>query len=66
MNAICRGIEASQLPKEDPVTLAAACWATAHGLVSLEIGGFLSAEAGDPGHLFSEAVTAVARGWSQP
>lgn len=63
VDAVRRGIEAGRLPPEDPVTLAAACWATAHGLVSLEISGFLPPQAGEPLRLFTESMRAVARGW---
>jgi AcrR family transcriptional regulator len=63
VDAVRRGIAAGQLPDEDPVRLAVACWATAHGMVSLEIGGFLPPEAGDAAGLFATAVRAVARGW---
>ena len=64
VDAVRRGIAAGRLPQDEPVTLAAACWATAHGLVSLEIGGFLPPDAGDPQRLFTEAVRAVAQGWA--
>jgi AcrR family transcriptional regulator len=65
VDAVRRGIDAGRLPKDDPVTLATACWATAHGLVSLEIGGFLPPEAGDPTKLYGAAVRAVASGWGR-
>jgi len=63
--AVHRGIEAGRLPADDPGMLAAACWATAHGLVSLEIGGFLPPDAGDPARLYGEVLSAVVRGWHQ-
>lgn len=63
VDAVQRGMEAGTVPKEDPLTLAAACWSTAHGLVSLEIGGYLPPTAGDPAMLFDAAVSAVTRGW---
>jgi hypothetical protein len=65
VDVVRRGVESGQLPDADPVTLAAACWATVHGLVSLELGGHLPAAAGDPAELFTATARAVARGWSQ-
>src|SRR5829696_1449258 len=64
VDAVRRGMAAGRLPDGDPVTVATACWATAHGLVSLEIGGFLPEDAGDPEQLFASTVRAVARGWA--
>jgi len=58
-------VRVSRTDTVDPVTLAAACWATAHGVVSLEIGGFLPPDAGDPERLFGAVVRAVTRGWGQ-
>jgi len=67
VDAVRRAVE-SGMPADDaadPVTVAAALWATAHGVVSLEVGGFLPLAAGDPGLLFEQTVTAVARGWGR-
>lgn len=63
VDAVRRGVEAGLLPAVDPTALATACWATAHGVVSLQLGGYLPPEAGDPGALFDGAMRAVARHW---
>lgn len=64
VDAVDRGIRAGHLPPGDPVRLASACWAAAHGLVSLELGSYLPAEAGAPADLFAGTLRALANGWS--
>lgn len=66
VDAVARAIARGQLPAGDPVELATACWSCAHGLVSLELGGLLPAEAGPPRQLFVTALHALADGWHRP
>lgn len=63
VDAVARAIDAGQLPAGDPVRLATACWAAAHGLVSLELGSHLPPEAGRPGDLFTASLHALTAGW---
>lgn len=44
--------------------IATAMWANVHGLVSLELGGFLPPHAGDPADVFEAAIQANLRGWT--
>jgi AcrR family transcriptional regulator len=63
VDAVRRAIDAGLLAEDDPVTVATACWATAHGVVWLEISGLLPADVHDPVALFETAVRSVVRGW---
>ena len=63
VDAIGRAMAARLLPPGDPVPLAAACWATAHGLVSLELGDQLPPDAGRTDELFTGTLRALAAGW---
>lgn len=62
LDAVSRAVDHRQLPG-DPVTLATACWAAAHGVVSLELGNCLPPEAGNPGELFASTLQALVNGW---
>jgi AcrR family transcriptional regulator len=59
VDAVRRGVEHGALPDEDPVTLATACWAAAHGVVSLELGSYLPASE----DLFLATLRALINGW---
>ena len=59
-----RAMSAGALRRDDPVRVATALWAVVHGLVSLELAGMVSAQAGDPDRLFDDAVRASVTGWA--
>jgi AcrR family transcriptional regulator len=63
VEAVRRGMVAGLLAKDAPVAVATACWATAHGLVALELCGLLPAEVADPAAQFDATLRAVVSGW---
>lgn len=63
LDAVERAVAAGRLRDEKPGTIALSLWACAHGLVSLELRGYLPAEAGDLGELFAAAMKANLTGW---
>lgn len=58
---VAEGLFRTAVPAE---SIATALWANVHGLVSLELGGFLPPDAGAPGEVFEVAVRTVLRGWA--
>lgn len=66
VDAVRRGIADGALPDGDPVTLATACWAAAHGVIALELGGYFPREAGSPDDLFLATLRALIAGWHSP
>lgn len=63
LRMVRRAIDAGQLRAEDPSVVAVSLWAMVHGLVSLELRGFLPPGAPDPGQAFTTAVRANLAGW---
>jgi AcrR family transcriptional regulator len=63
LRMVRRAIDAGALRAEDPSVIAMSLWAMVHGLVSLELRGFLPPEAPDPGKAFTTAVRANLAGW---
>ncbi len=63
LGMVRRAIDAGALRAEDPSTIAVSLWAMVHGLVSLELRGFLPPGAADPGRAFTTAVRANLSGW---
>ncbi|WP_298323219.1 TetR-like C-terminal domain-containing protein [Haloactinopolyspora sp.] len=65
LDAVRRAVEAGRFPAEpEPSGIATALWANVHGLVSLELGGFMPPDAGDPAAVFEIAVRANVAGWA--
>lgn len=65
LDAVRRGVEAGRFvagPSAEQI--ATAMWANVHGLVSLELGGFLPPYAGDPADVFEAAIRANLHGWA--
>ncbi|RCW40730.1 TetR family transcriptional regulator [Halopolyspora algeriensis] len=58
-----RAIRQGVLRPEDPLRVATALWAVVHGLVSLELGGHLSQQLGDPAEFFDTSMRAALTGW---
>lgn len=66
LEAVRRAVESGRLVADAPAEqIATALWANVHGLVSLELGGFLPPHAGDPADVFEVAVRANLRGWTR-
>ncbi len=65
LGAVRRAVRAGVFPKQ-PVaeSIATALWANVHGLVSIELGAFMPARAGDPAAVFDAAVRANVAGWA--
>jgi AcrR family transcriptional regulator len=64
LRAVQRGVATGRLSGAVPAgSIATALWANVHGLVSLELGGFLPPAAGDPASVFDAAIQATLRGW---
>lgn len=65
LGAVQRAVDLGAFPAEpSPGAIATALWGNVHGLVSLELGGFLPPLAGNPGEIFETAVRAVVDGWA--
>jgi AcrR family transcriptional regulator len=63
VDVVRRAIEAGQLPKAEPSTIAASVWACVHGLVSLELRSLLPPTAGEPAHVYRQALRSMGEGW---
>lgn len=64
LHAVQRCVAEGSFSPDVPVgSIATALWANVHGLVSLELGGFLPPTAADPATVFDSAVRATLRGW---
>lgn len=63
LRMVRRAIDAGALRPEDPAIIAMSLWAMVHGLVSLEMRGFLPPGAPDAGKAFTKAVRANLAGW---
>src|SRR5829696_293212 len=63
VDAVRRAIDRGQLPPCNPVQVATACWAAAHGVVSLELGSFLPSDAGDASEVFAATLRSLTAGW---
>ncbi|MCA1676222.1 MAG: TetR/AcrR family transcriptional regulator [Actinobacteria bacterium] len=63
LDAVRRGVAAGLLLDVEPALIATALWATAHGLVSLELGRAIPAEAGNPAEVFEAVIRASIEGW---
>lgn len=65
LDAVRRGIESGRFVAGlSAEQIATAMWANVHGLVSLELGGFLPPHAGDPASVFEAAIRANLHGWT--
>lgn len=65
LDAVRRAVESGRFgTAASAEEIATALWANVHGLVSLELGGFLPPRAGDPAELFETAIQADVRGWT--
>jgi AcrR family transcriptional regulator len=65
LDAVRRGVAVGRFVLGVPAEqIATAMWANVHGLVSLELGGFLPRHAGDPVDVFDAAIHANMRGWT--
>ncbi|SFQ22347.1 DNA-binding transcriptional regulator, AcrR family [Amycolatopsis arida] len=62
LETVRAGVAAGVLADTEPEVIAGGCWATVHGLVSLELGGTLPAALRDP-EAFAAALRATATGW---
>lgn len=66
LNAVRRGVESGLfVTGASAEQIATAMWANVHGLVSLELGGYLPPQAGDPASVFEAALQANLRGWTR-
>ncbi len=63
LDTVRRAIAAGLLRDVDPLSIATALWANAHGLVSLELRCAMPARALPPGELFEAAIRANLDGW---
>ncbi len=64
LDAVRRAIAAGELRAVQPGDIAVSLWAIAHGMVSLELRGYLPPDAGDPARLFGAApLGATLDGW---
>ncbi len=63
LDAATRAGQARLLRTDDAQLVATALWATLHGLVSLELLGFIGAPGDNTEALFDEAMHAAVRGW---
>lgn len=63
LGMVRRAIDAGALRAEDPAVIAVSMWAMVHGLVSLELRGFLPPAAPEPGQVFATAMRANLDGW---
>jgi AcrR family transcriptional regulator len=63
LHAVTRAVRSAAFAPVDPAAAATSLWANVHGLVSLELGGLLPPEAGDPGQVFELALTRNMDGW---
>jgi len=61
--AVRRAMDAGQLRRQDPLTVASAMWATVHGLVSLELRALLPVPGDDPEKLYRATLRALGRGF---
>lgn len=65
LHAVRRCVAEGRLTEVVPAeSIATALWANVHGLVSLELGGFLPPAAGDLAAVFETAVRSTLRGWT--
>lgn len=62
--AVEQGVRQGVLRQDDPLRVATALWSVVHGLVSLELGGHLSSELGDPAEFFETSMRAALTGWA--
>ena len=63
--AVRRAVDEGRFPADpEPPSIATALWANVHGLVSLELGGFMPPDAGEPSAVFETAVRANVAGWT--
>lgn len=63
LDAVRRGIVKGVLRDVDPTLVATTLWATAHGVVALELGRAIPAAAGQPTEVFEAAIRASVDGW---
>lgn len=63
LDAVRRAVAAGELRAAEPGDIAMSLWAIAHGMVSLELRGYLPPEAGDPARVFGTAIRAHLAGW---
>jgi AcrR family transcriptional regulator len=65
VGAVQRAIDAGALPAtHTAASIATALWANLHGLVTLEVGGFLPPLAVGPAEIFDASVRANLMGWA--
>lgn len=64
VDGVRRAMAAGALRPDDPVTVASAMWAAAHGLVSLELRALLPMGATPPEEVYRRSLTAMGLGWS--
>jgi hypothetical protein len=63
LDAVRRAIDAGVFRAEDPLVIADALWAGAHGFVSLELRELLQPTADDPDELYRKVMRASSAGW---
>jgi AcrR family transcriptional regulator len=63
LETVRRAIQAGLLREADPHLIATGLWATAHGLVSLELGCAMPTQAAVPAEVFETAIRASLEGW---
>ncbi|MGB6164553.1 MAG: TetR-like C-terminal domain-containing protein [Pseudonocardiaceae bacterium] len=63
LDTVRRAVAVGLLREANPYFIATALWATAHGLVSLELSCAMPDGAGPPGELFDAAMRANLDGW---
>ncbi|MGH3914999.1 MAG: TetR/AcrR family transcriptional regulator [Pseudonocardiaceae bacterium] len=63
LDAVRRAVAAGLLRDAGPGLIATALWANVHGLVSLELGRAMPAQAGAPADVFEAALRACLDGW---
>jgi AcrR family transcriptional regulator len=67
VQVVARGMEAGELIRRDPIESSIACWAAIHGLVQLEINGFLDkCISGDPNEALESVLSILLVGVHEP
>jgi AcrR family transcriptional regulator len=63
LDGVQRAIAARELRAAEPGDIAVSLWAISHGMVSLELRGYLPPGAGDPARLYDTVIRAHLTGW---
>ena len=64
VDGVRRAMDAGALRRDDPMTVASAMWAAAHGLVSLELRSLLPMGDVPADEVYRRSLTAMGLGWS--